>query len=166
MVSPAGESGARRSLRAAAWSVGLVVTALALGQLATFPNLTPWYASLQKPAFNPPNEIFGPVWTALYALMALALWRILRLPAATPMRTLAIVAFLVQLALNAAWSFLFFAAHNPLLGLFDIVPQLAAILVAIAAIWRVDRLAAVCLVPLALWVAFASLLNFEIWRLN
>ena len=166
---PASEKPAARAhgdLRAAASSVGLVLAALLLGQLATFPNLSPWYESLQKPAFNPPNAIFGPVWTALYALMALAFWRVLRLPASTPKRSLAIIAFLAQLALNAAWSFLFFAAHSPLLGLLDIVPQLGAILLTLVVMAQIDWLAAACLTPLAAWVAFAAALNFAIWRLN
>ena len=106
-------------------AVAAVVAASALGQIATFPNLVPWYASLQKPGFNPPNWIFAPVWTALYALMAFALWRIfpLRLPSGTAGRTPAVVIFGAQLVLNAVWSFLFFGAHSPLFGLFDIVPQ-------------------------------------------
>lgn len=85
-----------------------------LGQLATYPNLIPWYAGLIKPSFNPPNWVFGPVWTALYALMAFAAWRILRLPLASAARRLAVCLFFIQLALNAAWSWMFFGANNPL----------------------------------------------------
>ena len=156
----------RRSLRFGVLAVALVAIAFVLGQIATFPNLAPWYASLAKPSFNPPNAVFGPVWTALYLLMAFAFWRILRLPGQTPGRGAAIGVFLAQLTLNVVWSFLFFAAREPLLGLVDIVPQLLLIVATIALVRPLDRLAAISLVPLALWVAFATLLNFEIWRLN
>jgi translocator protein len=142
-----------------------VLAALLLGQWATFPNLQDWYAGLLKPAFNPPNWLFGPVWTALYALMALCCWRLLRHDS-TPARNAALCLFFAQLALNAAWSWLFFAAHSPLLGLLDIVPQWLLIVAAIVVIAKVDRLAALCLVPLAVWVGFATVLNYEIYRLN
>src|SRR5208337_5141207 len=97
----------RRSLTFGLLAVALIVIGSVLGQLATFPNLTPWYADLAKPSFNPPNSVFGPIWTALYLLMAFAFWRILRLPGLTPGRGAAIGVFLAQLALNVLWSFLF-----------------------------------------------------------
>jgi tryptophan-rich sensory protein len=147
-------------------AVAAVVVASVLGQVATFPNLAPWYASLNKPGFNPPNWIFAPVWTALYALMAFALWRILCLPPATTERKQAIAFFFAQLVLNAAWSWMFFAAHSPLLGLIDVVPQLIVIVVTLALFVRLDAIAGWCLVPLALWVAFAGVLNYSIWSLN
>ena len=143
-----------------------VGAASVVGQIATYPNLAPWYARLVKPAFNPPNWIFGPVWTILYALMAFAVWRILRLPAASPARRFALALFFVQLMLNAAWSWMFFGANSPLLGMINIVPQLLVILAAVVAFHRLDKVAAWCLVPLAAWVAFASVLNIAIWRLN
>lgn len=155
----------RRSLLFGAVAVAAVGAALLLGQLATFPNLTTWYAGLAKPALNPPNWVFGPVWTALYILMAFAAWRILRLPA-SPARRQALLLFFAQLALNALWSWMFFAARSPLLGLINIVPQLAIIVACTATFYRLDRIAALCLVPLAFWVSFASFLNFELWRLN
>lgn len=140
-----------------------VVAASLVGQLATFPNLVPWYASLAKPSFNPPIWVFGPVWTTLYVLMAFAGWRILgsRAPKGG-----ALTLFFIQLALNAAWTWMFFAAHSPLLGLVNIVPQWLLVVATMLAFWRIDRLAGLCLLPLTCWVAFASLLNFAIWRLN
>lgn len=156
----------RRSLTFGLLAVALVAVGSGLGQLATFPNLAPWYAGLVKPSFNPPNSLFGPVWTALNLLMAFAFWRILRLPGRTPGRGAAIGVFLAQLALNVLWSFLFFAAHSPALGLIDIIPQFLLIVATIALFAPLDRLAAASLVPLAVWVAFASLVNFEIWRLK
>ena len=155
----------RRDIGLAALPLVAVVAASALGQVATFPNLAPWFAGLIKPGFNPPNWLFGPVWTTLYALMAFAAWRILRL-LPSPARRNALFLFWTQLALNAAWSWLFFAAHSPLLGLVDIVPQLLLIIATMAAFGRLDRLAGWCLVPLAAWMAYASTLNAAIWWLN
>ena len=143
-----------------------VAAASVVGQLATYPNLVPWYAGLVKPSFNPPNWLFGPVWTTLYLLMAFAVWRILRLPKASAGRRWALGLFFAQLALNAAWSWMFFAAHNPLLGLINIVPQILIILATIVAFYRVDKLAAWCIMPLAAWVCFATVLNIAIWKLN
>lgn len=147
-------------------AVGTMVAASVAGQFATFPNLAPWYEGLAMPSFNPPNGLFGPVWTTLYILMAIAVWRILQMNPATPGRRAALIAFFLQLALNAAWSWMFFAAHSPVLGLINIFPQLGVILASIILFFRLDRLAALCLVPLAAWVSFASLLNVAIWRLN
>jgi translocator protein len=155
-----------RDVAFAVIAVAAIVAVSILGQIATFPNLVPWYASLHKPDFNPPNWVFAPVWTALYALMAFALWRVLRLSSATPGRIPAVVLFFAQLVLNAAWSFLFFAAHSPVLGLIDIVPQLILILVTAVLFARIDAVAGWCLAPLALWVAFASVLNYSVWSLN
>jgi tryptophan-rich sensory protein len=143
-----------------------VVAASLLGQWATYPNLAPWYAGLAKPWFNPPNWIFAPVWTSLYLLMAYSVWRILKAPGNDADRRTALMLFFVQLALNALWSWLFFGLNNPLAGLMNIVPQLLVILATIDRFRRLDRWAARCLAPLAAWVAFAAVLNFEIWRLN
>lgn len=151
--------------RAALIAVGLVFLDSLLGQLATFPKLATWYAGLAKPAFNPPNAVFGPVWTLLYALMALAFWRILVLPEQEG-RKRAIGLFLAQLALNVLWSYAFFAAESPLLGLVDIIPQVILVAATLALFWRLDRFAGLCLAPLLLWVSYAGLLNFAIWRLN
>jgi benzodiazapine receptor len=154
-----------RDLRLAAIAVASLVGVSVLGQLATYPNLAPWYASLAKPSFNPPNWVFAPVWTSLYVMMAFALWRILRLRD-SPAKQRAVLLFALMLVLNAAWSWMFFAANSPVLGLINIVPQLVLIAVVIAVFWRLDRIAGLVLLPLAAWVAFASVLNFSIWRLN
>jgi benzodiazapine receptor len=147
-------------------AVGLVAATSIAGQIATYPNLAPWYAGLAKPVFNPPNWVFGPVWTALYALMAFSVWRILLLPPEIAGRRVALGLFLVQLAMNAAWSWMFFGARSVALGLINIVPQLIVILATIVSFQRLDRLAAWCLIPLAALVGFASVLNFALWRLN
>jgi translocator protein len=155
-----------RSLLSGLLALLVVAAAASLGFLATIPNISPWYDELVKPAFNPPNGIFGPAWVALYLLMAFALWRVLRQSGETMARRAAIVLFLAQLALNALWSFLFFGAHSPLMGLIAIVAQWLLIVATIAGFLPLDRPAALALVPLAAWVAFAGLLNFEIWRMN
>jgi len=152
-----------RDIGMAVLALAVVIVASLLGQSATFPNLAPWYAGLAKPWFNPPNWVFGPVWTALYVLMAFAGWRILRL---LPVRRTALVLFFGQLALNIAWSWMFFAARSPLLGLINIVPQWVLIVATITVFARLDRLAAWCLAPLAAWVGYAAILNMAIWWLN
>jgi tryptophan-rich sensory protein len=97
--------------------------------------------------------------------MALALWRILILPRQKA-RTLAIGLFLAQLALNVVWYFAFFAGQSALIGLIDIIPQEILVLATMILVWRLDRLAGLCLLPLALWVGYSAALNFAIWRLN
>lgn len=155
-----------RTLKAAMVALAAVALTSTIGQLATQPNLEPWYAGLIKPAFNPPNWVFAPVWTALYVFMAFAVWRVLCLPRDTQGRRLALILFFTQLGMNGAWSWMFFGAQSPVLGMVNIVPQLALVLLTIAAFRRLDRLAGMSLLPLAGWVTFASALNFEIWRLN
>jgi benzodiazapine receptor len=117
-------------------ATGPVIVASGLGQIATFPNLG-WYAELSKPHFNPPNWIFGPVWTTLYVLMAYSVWRIMRLPTSQD-RSMALAVFFAQLVFNAAWSWMFFGLHNPLLGVINIIPQLALIAATVIAFFRLD----------------------------
>lgn len=154
----------RRNWGYALLAAAVVIATSIAGQIATFPNLG-WYAGLVKPPFNPPNWIFGPVWTSLYALMAFAFWRILRLPASRE-RSLAIAVFAAQLVLNALWSWMFFYAHSPLLGLINVVPQWFLVLTTLALFARLDRVAGLLLVPLSGWVGFAALLNASVWMLN
>lgn len=149
------------------WGALAVIAVLATsvaGQLAITPNLA-WYAGLAKPSFTPPDWIFAPVWGALYLLMAFAVWRVVNRPA-TPARAVALALFFLQLALNAAWSWMFFDAQNPLLGLINIVPQFLLIVGAVIAFLRLDRLAGLAMTPLAAWVGFAVALNAAIWQLN
>lgn len=155
----------RRDIAAGALALTAAIAVSLCGQLATYPNLEPWYAGLVKPPFNPPNWVFAPVWSALYLLMAFSLWRVLRLPS-SPARRTALLLFSFQIALNAAWSWMFFAAHSPLLGLVNVVPQWLTIVATIVAFARLDRLAAWSLTPLAVWVAYAGVLNAMVWWLN
>jgi tryptophan-rich sensory protein len=153
-------------LPAALLAGAVVFGAATIANLVTMPVIPTWYAGLVKPFFNPPNWLFGPVWGLLYAMMAVAFWRILRLPAQTPGRMAAIVAFLLQMTLNALWSVAFFGAQSPNLGLLVIAALWIAIAATIAVFARLDRAAGWLLAPYIAWVSFAALLNGAIWRLN
>ena len=155
----------RRDLGALAGFVLLCFAVAGLGGLATSGGVETWYPTLVKPSFNPPDWIFGPVWTMLYLLMAIAAWRVWRRPPSGP-RSAALTAFGLQLALNLAWSVLFFGLHLPGAALIEIVFLLGAIAWTARLFLRQDRLAGVLFVPYLLWVAFAALLNASIWLLN
>jgi translocator protein len=123
----------------------------------------PWYESLAKPSFNPPNWIFAPVWSVLYVMMAIAAWLVwCRLRAfGRP-----IILWCVQLGLNAIWSWLFFGLERPDFAAMEIIVLLAAILLTAFSFFRISRPAGYLLVPYAAWVSFAAVLNFTLWRLN
>lgn len=124
-----------------------------------------WYAALNKPRWNPPNGVFAPVWTALYLMMAVAAWRFWTRAGWRRARP-GLLAFAIQLGLNAAWSWLFFGQQRPDLGFLDLLCLWLGILATLALFSRVDRFAALLLVPYFLWVSFAGALNLAIWRLN
>ena len=142
-----------------------VIAAAVVGNLATLPNLAPWYAGLAKPWFNPPDRVFGPAWTLLYLAMIAAFFRVLRREP-TPTRRAAIVWFLAQIVINALWSVAFFTGRSPLAGLVVIAALWPAIALTIRAFARLDRLAALLLVPYLAWVSFAAVLNLAVWWLN
>ena len=140
----------------------LLVLCLGLGSAAGFltaQSLPTWFPTLVKPSFNPPSWLFAPVWTTLYIMMAVAAWLVW-------LRKGPLVLFYVQLALNFAWSLLFFGLHSPALALIDIVAMWVAILLTLLAFWKVDRRAGWLLVPYLAWVSFAGVLNASIWWLN
>lgn len=124
-----------------------------------------WYATLKKPAWNPPGWIFGPVWTALYITMAVAAWLVWK-RGGFKTQCVALSFFLLQLLFNALWSPLFFGLHNPGLAFVDIVLLWLALLATLIRFWRVSVLAGSLLVPYLAWVTFASVLNGTLWRLN
>lgn len=140
-------------------ALALPLAAGLIGSLFTTSAIPTWYATLTKPSFSPPNWLFAPVWTALYILMGIALYRIWS-------RSGSITLFMAHLTVNALWSILFFGLHSPLLGLMDILILLTMIIVLVVQFYRVDRTAAYLLLPYAAWVSFATLLNFTIWQLN
>jgi benzodiazapine receptor len=123
-----------------------------------------WYVALQKPSWTPPNWLFGPVWTILYVAIALAGWSVWRSRALSI--TKPILLWLLQLVLNGLWSWLFFGLRRPDLALIDIVALLIAICWFIASAKKISRIGAWLFVPYALWVSFATALNFSIWQLN
>ena len=121
-----------------------------------------WYAGLNKPAFNPPNWVFGPVWTILYVLIAIAGWRVFSSAGGGT----ALAVWIAALALNFLWSPMFFGLRRPALALAIVVGLLVAIVAFILLSWPVDRVAALLFLPYAVWVAFATTLNAAIVRLN
>ena len=125
-------------LPAAVIAIVPVALAAALGNLATMPKIGTWYAGLAKPWFNPPNSVFGPVWLLLYVMMAFSFFRILTATAG-PWTAAAITFFLLQLALNAGWSFAFFAGESPKGGLLIIVALWWGIVLTAFAFWQIDR---------------------------
>lgn len=124
-----------------------------------------FYTQLVRPDWAPPPSVFGPVWTILYALMGVAAWTIWRIGGFRTART-ALALFLVQLAANALWSWLFFGWHSGLFAFADIALLWVLIVATIIAFWRIRPLAAWLLVPYLLWVSFASALSYSVWRLN
>lgn len=124
-----------------------------------------WYAQLKKPTWNPPAWIFGPVWTVLYTLMAIAAWLVWR-RGGFAVHAGALASFLVQLLLNALWSPLFFGLRNPALAFLNILLLWAALAVTLHLFWKVRKLAGGLLVPYFGWVSFAAALNYTLWRLN
>lgn len=137
-----------------------------IGSFFTRSAIPVWYAGLNKPAFNPPNWIFAPVWTTLYALMGIASYFIWQKRGSSPLVTPALVLFGIHLALNTLWSVLFFGLKNPGAAFIEIIILWLMILALIVIFYKIDHKAAWLLVPYFLWVSFASVLNYSIWRLN
>lgn len=158
------EKTTRGNLPTLAGLIALPLLAGALGSLSTMSEVRTWYTTLAKPSFNPPSWVFGPVWTLLYILMGVSLWLVWRSPAPDSRATK--LAWFTMLALNAAWTPLFFGLHRPDLALLDIAIYLVALSALIRLLWTQSRLAAWLQVPHLAWVTFAALLNAAIWWLN
>jgi tryptophan-rich sensory protein len=137
-----------------------------LGSLVTITGPASWYTLLVKPAFQPPNWVFGPVWTLLFILMGIALYLVWECGTEKPAVRLAILVFGVQFLLNFLWSFLFFGLQSPLLGLLDIIVLWWLILATIVTFYRVRKSAAYLLIPYIAWVSFAMILNGAVYILN
>lgn len=136
------------------------------GSMVTITGPGSWYSQLVKPWFNPPGYLFGPVWTILYILMAIALYLVVKDGLEKPGVKLAAGLFAVQLVLNTLWSFAFFGLESPFLGIVDLVILWIFILATIVAFYRVRKDAAVLMVPYIAWVTFAGVLNYTIMILN
>lgn len=137
-----------------------------LGAFFTRAAIPGWYALLNKPSFTPPNWLFGPAWITLYLLMGIAAYLVWRKGLPAPGVRPALAVFLVQLALNALWSPVFFGLRSPLAGAVVIVLLWLAIVITIFLFWQVAKPAALLLIPYILWVSYASVLNISIWLLN
>ena len=151
-----------RSVLALAGWLAVAFTAAAVGGLFLPGD---WYAGLQKPAWNPPNWIFGPVWTLLYTMMAIAAWLVWRRGGFVRHQK-ALCLFLLQLCFNALWSPLFFGMHQPMLAFVDLVVLWLLLLGTVAAFWKTSRVAGTMLLPYLAWVTFAGALNWTLWKLN
>lgn len=136
-----------------------------LAGVATVTGINNWYVYLEKPVFNPPNWVFGPVWSLLYLLMGVTIYRLLSKPKSGE-RSQAITVFWVQLILNGAWSFIFFNAHQLGWAFAEILLIWLAIIWMIISTHRVDKTAAYIQIPYLLWVSFASVLNGTLWWMN
>ncbi len=154
----------RRGLGGLAVLLLVCFGAAAAGGLFTVQSLEDWYAALRKPSWNPPNWIFGPVWTLLYGSMAIAAWLVWRTGVAGVWAALGV--FAGQLVLNVVWSGLFFGLRAPGAAAAEIAVLWAAIVATLLAFWRISPAAGWLLLPYLGWVTFASALNVSIWRLN
>ena len=147
-------------------SILLCQAAGIVGSFFTVQSVGTWYADINKPFFNPPNSVFGPVWTILYVLMGVSFFLVWRRWEENNYTKRALSVFLVQLLLNSMWSFAFFGFRSPLAGLIVIILLWMAILLTIISFFKISRVAAVILIPYIAWVSFAVILNGSIFLLN
>ena len=147
--------------------VSLIICQLAgfVGSLFTTPAIPEWYASLQKPSFTPPNWLFSPVWISLFLLMGVSLY-LLWQTASKKEAKLALVLFSIQLILNVLWSALFFGLKSPMVAFIEILVLWAAIFLTMTKSLKVTKAAGYLLLPYIIWVSFAAVLNFFLWKLN
>ncbi len=159
-----GRPGGHGSLAMFLGLAGLTLLVGGLGALTTARGVADWYPTLVKPSFNPPNGVFGPVWTTLYLLMAYSMWLVWKSP--SPLRQVTKLTFFGMLVANALWSLLFFGLHHPGLALVDLLLYLALLTLWYRQLRAQDPLAARLQLPHLAWVAFAGALNAAIWWLN
>jgi translocator protein len=145
--------------------LALCFGATGIGGAVTTPKIGTWYATLTKPSWNPPNWIFGPVWTTLYIFMAVAAWLVWRQDGIADAK-LPLALFAVQLLLNVLWSYIFFGLEKPGLAFGEVILLWVAIAATLVLFWQRSMIAGILFVPYLAWVSFASVLNFTIWRLN
>ena len=142
---------------------------LAVGATSGFFTITgieSWYQTINKPSWNPPGSVFGPVWTTLYVLMGVALFLVWKSSGSDTLKRTAITLFAIQLILNFFWSFIFFDQQQPGWAFVEIITLWFFILLTIFSFTRVSKTAAWLLVPYISWVSFAAILNYTIWKLN
>ena len=145
-----------------------IVACLAVGAIGgrwTGPEIPGWYRTLRKPSFNPPSWVFAPVWTTLYVLMAIAVWLITEFEP-SPVRSVALILFAIQLTLNLAWSWIFFHLHAIGPAAVEVIVLWCAICASMVAFSQLSPVAEWLMAPYLAWTTFASILNVTIWRLN
>ncbi len=147
-------------------SIALCQMAGFVGAIFTSSSIPTWYAGLNKPSFNPPNWIFGPVWTILFLMMGISFYIIWNLGIDKKDVKAALIIFGVQLLINILWSVIFFGMQSPFYAFIEIIILWIAILFTIIKFYNLSPVAAYLLIPYILWVSFAAVLNFSIWRLN
>jgi tryptophan-rich sensory protein len=158
---PSANSTSRQALALLGW----LALCFAASGSAVFIAPGGWYAGLNKPSWNPPAWLFGPVWSLLYVMMAVAAWLVWR-QGGWRSQGRALGWFLLQWLLNALWTPLFFGLHRPGLAFAEMLLLWLALAATVRAFWQVRPAAGVLLVPYLAWVSFAALLNFTLWRLN
>lgn len=137
-----------------------------IGSFFTTPNIPTWYKNLIKPVFAPPNWLFAPVWTLLFLLMGVALFLVWKRGWQNPRARVAMIVFFIHLAVNILWSAVFFGLRSPIAGFFVIIALWLLIVLTIIYFSNVSKLAGILFIPYLVWVSFASVLNFMIYRLN
>jgi tryptophan-rich sensory protein len=161
MTTPQHKHEAHQALALIGW-LALTFCAAATG---AFVDTGDWYASLVKPPWHPPGWLFGPVWTALYFMMAFAAWMVW-LRGGWPSQRRALSIYIIQLLLNALWTPLFFGLQRPDLAFANILLLIATLYTTLIVFWHIRKTAAILLIPYALWTTFATILNFTLWQLN
>jgi len=148
--------------------VSIVVCQLAgfVDSLFTTPSIPTWYATINKPSFTPPNSIFGPVWTSLFLLMGVSAYLIWRKGITVENVKIALYIFIAQLVLNVLWSILFFGLHSPFYAFIEIIILWLVILATFVSFIKISKPAGILLLPYLIWVAFAAILNYNLWKLN
>lgn len=137
-----------------------------IGSLFTSPAIPNWYATLRKPTFTPPNSVFAPVWTTLFLLMSVSAYLIWRKGLQDKNVRICLLIFIFQLILNVLWSLLFFGLESPFYAFIEILILWLAIGFTILNFQKLSRMAGLLLLPYLLWVSFAAILNFNLWKLN
>lgn len=159
------ETKSKRTALGLVLSLMICFTASGVGALFTTPQIEGWYSTLNRPSYAPPNWVFGPVWTALYAMMAVAAWLVWK-TAESKDAKVPLSLFGIQLLLNVLWSVLFFGMENPFLAFCEILVLWLFILATTISFVRISSAAGLLMVPYLLWVSFAAALNYGFWTLN
>jgi translocator protein len=150
------------------WIVSVLIAQVAgiVGSMFTMPSVAGWYQTINRPSWNPPGWLFGPVWVSLYTLMGIAAYLVWQKRDLGQVVKTALIVYGVQLLLNTLWSILFFGMKNPGLALVEILILLSTIILTTVLFYKIRPVTLWLLLPYILWVSFASFLNYTIWSLN